>query len=133
MTSPLPLPVTLITACVLALFNLILIVRVGQGRFLHKVSLGDGGHPDMLVRMRTHANFVEYVPLILILMGILELSNVNRLALAVGGVLLVLFRLLHAIGMPRRAPNLFRAAGAGGTILLMVVWAVWGLVLVATA
>ena len=133
MPSPLLLPVTLTTACILALFSLVLIVRIGQGRFRHKVSLGDGGNPDMLVRIRTHANFVEYVPLILILMGILELSKVSRIALAVGGELLVVFRILHAIGMPRRAPNAYRAAGAGGTVFLMLVWAIWGLVLVATA
>jgi uncharacterized membrane protein YecN with MAPEG domain len=131
MPSPLPLPVTLVTACILALLKLVLAMRVGQGRFLHRVSLGDGGNPDMLVRMRTHANFVEYVPLILILMGILEMSSGNPTALALGGALLVVFRILHAIGMPRKAPNAFRAIGAMGTFFLLAAFAIWGLVLAA--
>ena len=45
------------------------------------------------------------------------------------GAALVLTRLSHMIGMPRPAPNVFRATGAGGTYLLMAVMAVWGLVL----
>ncbi len=131
--SPLPLPVTLATACILSLVYLALVVRVGQGRFLHKVSLGDGGNPDMLVRMRTHANFAEYVPLILILMGLIETSNGNPIILTVIGVLLIISRILHALGMPRPAPNVQRASGAGGTMLLLAILALWGLFLVITA
>lgn len=131
--SPLPLPVTLANACILSLIYLALVVRVGQGRFLHKVALGDGGNPDMLVRMRTHANFAEYVPLILILMGLIETSNGNLLILTAMGVLLVIFRILHALGMPRPAPNFLRASGAGGTMLLLAGLALWGLFLVLTA
>ena len=109
LNSPLPLPVTLTTASILTLLCIALIVRVGHGRFQHRVAMGDGGNSDMLVRMRTHANFVEYVPIILILMGILEMSKVSRIALAVMGAVLILSRVLHAIGMPRPAPNIFRA------------------------
>lgn len=131
--SPLPLPITLATACVLALFYLVLVVRVGHGRFLHRISMGDGDNPDMLIRMRTHANFSEYIPLILILMALLERSKANPMLLAVAGVLLVIFRVMHAIGMPMKAPNFFRAAGAGGTMLILLIFAVWGLVLIVTA
>jgi uncharacterized membrane protein YecN with MAPEG domain len=111
----------------------VLALRVIQGRFNNRVSLGDGDNKDMVVRMRTHANFIEYVPLILILMGILELSKVNRIGLAVMGALLIIFRIFHAIGMPRRAPNFFRASGAFGTALIMLIAAVWGIVLALTA
>ncbi len=133
MPSPLPLPVTLITASVLALLCLVLAFRVSQGRAKHGVPIGEGGNADLLTRVRTHANFVEYVPLTLILMGILELSKVNRIGLAVMGVLLIIFRIFHAIGMPRPAPNFFRASGAIGTLLIMAAAAVWGIVLFLTA
>lgn len=129
MPSPLPLPVTLTTASILALIAVVLAVRVVIGRFKHRVAHGDGANKDMSVLIRTHANFVEYVPLALILMGILEMSKVNRLALAILAVLLVIFRVFHVIGMPMRAPNFFRASGAGGTMLILSVLAIWGLVL----
>jgi uncharacterized membrane protein YecN with MAPEG domain len=133
MPSPLSFPVTLATACILSLIYLVLVIRVSRGRLQYRISVGDGGNKDMLARCRAHANFSEYVPLLLVLMGLLEASNGNPLLLAIIGVLLILFRIFHAIGMPRPAPNFFRAAGAGGTFLMLAVLSLWGLILVFTA
>ena len=123
------LPITLTTASVLTLVCIGLIVYVGQGRGKHRVSIGDGGNADMTMRMRTHANFVEYVPLLLILMGLLEMAGANRMALTLFGAALVLFRILHAVGMPRPAPNLMRAIGAAGSMFLLLIGAVYGLII----
>src|SRR5262245_12680197 len=90
--SPLLLPMTLATAGALGLIGLILALRVTMGRAKHRVNMGDGGNPDMIVRMRTHANFVEYVPLMLVLLGLLELGGANRTALMVGAAVLVVAR-----------------------------------------
>ncbi len=127
--APFALPVTLITASVLALMALILAARVSRARMKHRISMGDRGNDEVLVRIRTHANFVEFVPLLLILLALLEASGADRTGLIAAAVALVLARLMHAIGMPRPAPNVFRAGGAGGTYLLMAAMAVWGLVL----
>ena len=127
------LPITLATAALLSLLYVLLIVRIGQLRWKHKVSIGDGGQADLLMRMRTQANFAEYVPLILILMGLLEGAGANRQVLAVSGTLLVLFRILHYMGMPRKAPNPFRAIGAAGTVFLLIAGAIWGLIAVVGA
>ena len=125
------LPVTIATASVLALVYFALIVRIGQGRYKYHISMGDGGNADLLCRMRTQANFVEYVPLLLIFMGLFEAEGVSRQALAIAGGALVVFRILHAIGMPRPAPNPYRAIGAAGTGALLVAAAIQGLVMVA--
>ncbi|MBX7201290.1 MAG: MAPEG family protein [Rhodospirillaceae bacterium] len=127
------LPITLSTASMLVLFYFVLVAAVGRSRVKHKVSIGDGGHDHLLMRMRTQANFVEYVPLMLVLMALLEGAGANRQVLAIGGILLILFRILHFLGMPRPAPNAFRAIGAAGTILMMVGAGIWGLVIVLTA
>ncbi len=127
------LPITLSTASMLVLFYFVLVLTVGRSRGRHKVSIGDGGHDHLLMRMRTQANFVEYVPLMLVLMALLEGAGADRQVLAVSGVLLILFRILHFLGMPRPAPNAFRAIGAAGTILLMICGAFWGLAIVLTA
>jgi len=124
------LTVTIATASVLALVYFALIVRIGQGRYKYRIPMGDGGNADMLCRMRTQANFVEYVPLLLIFMGLFEVEGVNKQVLAFAGAALVLFRILHAVGMPRPAPNLFRAIGAAGTGLLLFTAAIQGLVMV---
>lgn len=130
MSPDIPLPITLTTASVLALFCLVLALRVSQGRFKHRVAMGDGDNRDMTARMRTHANFVEYVPIMLVLLGLLEMAKVDGRVLAGGAALLVVFRLMHAVGMPRPAPNVFRAIGALGTFALMMLQAIWGLYLV---
>src|SRR3546814_15114766 len=63
---------TLITAALLAFVNIWLGYRVGQIRTREKVSLGDAGKPALVARMRAHANFGEYVPLPVILIGLIE-------------------------------------------------------------
>lgn len=125
-----PLPVTLATACVLALMGFVLAARVSGARRKHRVSLGDKGNDEVLLRTRIHGNFVEFVPFILILMALLEASGASRNGLMACGALLFILRLMHVVGMPRPAPNVFRAVGAGGTYLMMAGLAVWGLTLV---
>ena len=126
---PLMLPITLTTASVLALLSLFLAVRVVQSRVKSHTPMGDGGKTDMVMRMRTHANFIEYVPLLLILMGLLELGGANKTVLSWAGGALILFRVLHAVGMPRPVPNFPRGAGAMGTFILVAGAAIYGLVL----
>jgi uncharacterized membrane protein YecN with MAPEG domain len=124
----LPLPITLATASTLALLAAVIATRAAMGRGKHGILMGDGGNPDMIARMRTHANFVEYVPLLLILMGLLEIAGANRTLLIASGVVLLLARVLHAIGMARPAPNVYRAAGTVSTFLLVLLFAGYGLV-----
>ena len=129
---PFPLPLTLVTASVLALLCLALAARVSGARMKHRISLGDRGNEELVVRMRTHGNFVEFLPLVLILMALLEASGAGRIGLIAAGAVLVVSRLLHMIGMPRPAPNFFRASSATGTYVLMAALAVWGLTLAFT-
>ncbi len=94
------------------------------------VSVGDGGNKDLLLAMRRHANFVEYVPLALILIALLELNGVAARNVHILGAALVIARLAHAFGIKpdsTRTPG--RLLGAGGTVLITVVASVWLLVL----
>ena len=125
MSLPL-LPITLTTAGALGLIGLILALRVSMGRNKHQIFMGDGGNPNMIVRIRTHANFVEYVPLLLVLFGLLELAGANHTALIVGATVLVVARIFHAIGMA--GPMALRVAGAMATYLLLVAGSIYGLV-----
>jgi uncharacterized membrane protein YecN with MAPEG domain len=119
---------TLATAGALGLLYIVLAVRVIRGRFKHHVSLGDGGNPEMLALIRAHGNFAEYVPLVLVMMGLLELSGANKTALMWCGLALVVGRVLQAIGVGiKKAPNAPRFIGTNITFLLLIGYSVWGL------
>lgn len=80
----------------LGLMLVVLIVGVVRLRRKHRVSLGDGGQDELEKAIRAHGNFVEVVPLALIIMFILENSGVDSLALYLYGSSLALARVLHA-------------------------------------
>jgi uncharacterized membrane protein YecN with MAPEG domain len=89
-----------------------------------RVGLGDGNNPDLLKRIRVHANAVEYVPFYLLLMLILELNQTAPILIHVFGIALVIARVLHAWGVSRHSGNSAgRAVGAGLTVLMMVLMA----------
>lgn len=122
--------ITLVTAGFCGLLYFVLSFRVVQLRQAHKISLGDGGNDALLSRMRSHANFAEYVPFVLVLMGAIEISvgRGNEL-LASTGILLFLLRIAHALGMARPAPNPFRVAGAAGTWIILIGLSIWAIIL----
>lgn len=91
--------VTLLVAGLHGLVLLMLAVPVVRMRRGRRVGIGDGGDRELARRIRVHANFVEYVPMLLVLLALLELGGLDmRLVAALGGVLLVA-RLLHAAGL----------------------------------
>lgn len=114
------LPITLTVAGAAALLNIWLGWRVGQRRMSEKVSIGDGGNEALICRMRAHANFTEYTPFVLILIGLIELAEGATLWLWAVGALYILARIAHALGMDRPAPNIFRSAGILITMLTLL-------------
>ena len=129
MPSPLLMPVTMITAAALGLMLVVLGAYVIRGRFKHLMAHGDQGNADMLIRMRTQANFIEYVPLTLILLALLESSGADQTVLAIGAIAFVLFRISHAFGMRQKQPALLRRIGAMGTFLTLIASSVWALII----
>ena len=90
--------VTPLYAGILALLYFVLSMRVVKLRG-HGASFGDGGNPILLRRMRAHGNFSEYVPLILVMMAMLELSRHSLYVLHALGIALVVARLLHGYAL----------------------------------
>lgn len=121
------LPITLTIAGALALINLWLSARVSRLRISQRVSIGDGGNPLLTTRMRAHANFIEYAPLFLILLGLIEMARGSETWLWAVAILFVLGRLLHAFGMDRPAPNALRIGGMMATYTPLLVLALFAL------
>lgn len=89
-----------VCASLLGLIFIGLSYRVVSIRRVVKIGIGTGGNESLSLAVRAHANFTEYVPLALILLFLL-VANEGHAGIvgAVLAVLLVVARLLHAIGL----------------------------------
>ena len=120
--------VTLLYASLLALWFVILSVRVIRYRGTHSIDLGDGGDPTLQRRIRGHGNFVDYAPMVLILMGLLEFSGADRSLLHTIGGLLLVGRLAHGWALSFTDGNATgRIGGIVLTLASLVIGAVSGL------
>jgi uncharacterized protein len=133
-------PVTLTTACVLGIAYAGLSLAVGRRRGQANVSLGFGTDvgvaigeeykaPPLLVAIRRHGQFAEYVPISIILLFLLELNHANTVVLAGLAGMLVLSRLCMALGLGRTTPNPLRTAGNLLQWAMILIASVLGLVL----
>jgi uncharacterized membrane protein YecN with MAPEG domain len=121
------LPVTLTIAAAAAVVNLWLAFRIVPLRLKDKVLIGDDGNQRLQARMRAHANFTEYAPFILILIGLIELAGGSMTWLWIAGAVFVVARIAHAFGMDRTTSSPSRAGGALATWALMALLAGWAL------
>ena len=125
------LPITALYAGILMIFALALSFKAGGFRGKSRISVlfGEPVNMDLAERVRVHQNFLEYVPMAIILMGILELNGGNATFLHVFGVVLIVARIAHAIGLKHdNMAHPGRAIGAGGTALISLVaalYAIW--------
>jgi uncharacterized membrane protein YecN with MAPEG domain len=86
-----------------------------------KIGLGDGGDIELQRAIRVHANFVEYVPLALLMLLLIEQQGVSNLVVHGFGLALIFSRLLHASGLSRSGGYSFgRFYGTLGTWLVMI-------------
>lgn len=105
-----------ICAGLLGLLAVLLTLNVGRMRSKKKISLGDGGDPEMLGAIRAQANLLELTPLALLLLWMMHGPTGHRMA-DILAVILVAARLLHAGGMLGFIP-FGRAAGAIATTVI---------------
>ena len=95
-----PILVTSLYAALLAILCMGLAGGVGALRGKKKtISLGDGGDSQLIVANRRHMNFVEYVPLALILMALVELNGGSKTMIHAFGAVLLVARIVHPFGI----------------------------------
>jgi uncharacterized membrane protein YecN with MAPEG domain len=96
------------------------IQRRGKG-----IYLGDGGDQALLRVIRGHANFAEYVPLALLMMGFLEVSRFSIYVLHALGIVVLVARLLHGYALSFTAHSSFgRFWGSTLTFVVLAIEAV---------
>jgi uncharacterized membrane protein YecN with MAPEG domain len=122
------LPITALFAGLLTVFALVLSGYAGGFRGKSGISIlfGSPENMELAERVRIHQNFLEYVPLALIMMALIEINGGNTTFLYVFGVVLIISRIAHAIGLKHdNMAHPGRIIGAGGTALMSLVAAVY--------
>ena len=112
-------------AAIFALIYIGLSVRVIALRNAKRVSLGSGGDPALERAIRIHANFIEYVPLALILLIAIEMQHGLRYVLHVLCLLLLIGRICHFFALSREnTANPLRGVGVALTMAVLAVAAI---------
>lgn len=115
-------------AAILAGGLIYLLLSVIRMRRDLKIAWGDGGNQDLMRQIRAHGNFVETVPMALILMLVAELSMAPIWFLHLMGLTLIGARAAHYIGLTRDGGIMkFRVGGMAGTITVYGLCGLYGL------
>jgi len=124
------LSITPIYIAVLGLLFIPLTLRVGVYRVKNKINLGDGQDEELIKRSRGQGNFIESVPLAVVLLLLMELLGADATWLHTLGVLLVGGRVLHYLGITDLGPFVCRPIGMFATLSVYLVASSWILVAV---
>lgn len=113
--------VTPIYALAVAAIYLILWFRVSAARSSNGISVGDGGNPELTLRIRQHGNCAEWCSFVLILMILAEGMGAPAMYLHISGGLLLLGRITHPFGLKTdNAGHPLRYVGNGTNILAAI-------------
>lgn len=82
-----------------ALLILRLSLHVVKLRNQYRVSVGDGGFSELQTAIRVHGNAIEYIPISLILLLLMEMNGAKVWMIHVCGILLIASRMLHSYGL----------------------------------
>jgi len=115
--------ITALYAGLNALIMLALAIYVVRERMRAKVGIGDGGDPGLARSIRAHGNNIEYVPIVLLLVLLLELGGSSPWLVHALGLALTIGRAAHGVGLNQsEGPSVGRAVGVTAT---------WGVMLIA--
>lgn len=101
----------------------LLIVRLSRNvislRRQFRVLLGDGGQAALQAAIRAQGNAVEYIPISLLLMLLLELSGAASWLIHLAGIALISGRLIHAAALKHNDLKK-RVLGMKSTLYLII-------------
>lgn len=112
--------ITILYAGLLGLLLLILSIRIiNVRRSPEGTSLGDGGNVDMQRRIRAQGNLVEYAPLCLVMIGLLEGAGQPGWFIHALGIALTLGRYMHGYALSKPTGSVL--GRRGGMLLTLIV------------
>ena len=128
--SGIPIPITTFFAGLLALMLVGVSIRVTVLRARKQIEFFDGGDKELGRAIRVQGNFIEYVPMALILLGLIEWMGSKPWIVYALGIALILARVIHAWGLYSSVFNA-RVAGTSINWLVLVVGGLLALSVVA--
>ena len=112
---------TALYAAIMTVAMIVLANVVSAKRGRAGISILHGDDLDLALWMRRHGNFIETVPLALLLMMLCEARGLGPTWLHAIGITLLVARALHVIGLDaKRVTTPLRLAGGIGTQLAML-------------
>jgi uncharacterized protein len=127
-----PLPITAFTAAICAIMLLITAIDTVRQRMRLSTAFGDGGDAKLISASRAHGNLAEHAPIVILLIGMLEMAKANHVALMAIGGLFLIGRVAHIIGLYTPAapgkPPLQRVIGVVVTFTTLGIlsgWTIW--------
>ncbi len=126
------LPITAIVTAACALLLLGTAIDTVRQRLRLKVAFGDAGDGRLISASRSHANLAEHAPVVILMLGLLEMSDASQTALIGFGAVFLIGRVAHVIGLytpskPGQAP-IPRQIGVISTCLTLAglsIWILW--------
>lgn len=120
---------TALYAALLGLMMIVLRMIVTVMRAKTGISIHHGDNIHLAERIRWHGNFIENVPMALLLMALVEAQDVPAWLLNASGGLLLVSRVMHPFGLrhDRAATPLRIVSGIGTTaaMLLCIGYVAW--------
>ncbi len=111
--------ITALYASALTIIVFVLAQLVIRARGKTTIALGDGGDARLLEASRRQMNFVENVPMTVLLMMMAEGGGASAMQLHIAGAVLVIARILHPFGIQIDRPaHPLRIGGAVATNLV---------------
>lgn len=116
-------------ALYVGLFGILLIVlslRVSFVRRDARIALGDGGNEALRRRIRAQGNFIEFVPIAVLLLVLAEHTGMGTLFIHLFGLVLLAARIAHAYGISQvKEPIIFRMVGTVATLSVIGILALY--------
>ncbi len=91
--------ITALYAALLSLLMCKLAFNVIKARRVNKIKYGDGNVSELQIARTAHSNAVDYIPISLILLFILEYNDCNLWFIHLAGISLITGRLIHCKGI----------------------------------
>jgi len=91
--------VTPMFAALFGVLYVLLAFNVVRLRIGGQIAYGDGDNRDLMIAIRTHANFAEYLPFTLLLLWFVESMTFSITLVFWLGTILLIGRVLHVLGM----------------------------------